>query len=148
MHVSEFSQWAERQLDLAGYRPAEGGYNQIVHTSVMSLCRAFGEMNFAAAPPGQEKMIIDLFTELANHRSLPVAGDTRVWVPSRQAPPGPGTIVRVISDGFDGEQGRLFNGREAVVAGARRGDFIIEFTDEQEPAGARLLASQLETRIG
>lgn len=146
--MSEFSQWAERQLELAGYRPAEGGYNQIVHTSVMTLCRAFGDMNFDNAPPGQEKMIIDLFIELANHRALPVAGDTRVWVPSRQAPPGPGTIVRVMSDAFEGEQGRLLNGREAVVSGARRGDFVINFTDGYEPAGARLLAGNLETRIG
>lgn len=146
--MSEFSQWAERQLELAGYRPADGGYNQIVHTSVMTLCRAFGDMNFDNAPPGQEKMIIDLFTELVHKRALPVAGDTRVWMPSRQAPPGPSSRVRVKSDAFEGEQGRLLNGREAVVEGARRGDFIVKFIDGHEPDGARLIAASLETQVG
>ena len=146
--MSEFSQWAERQLELAGFRPADGGSNQIVHTSVMSLARAFGEMNFTTAPPGQEALIIEIFTELMHRRALPVAGDTRQWVPSRQAPPGPGTRVRVMSDAFSGDQGRQLNGREGVVEGARRGDFIVKFIDGGQPDGARLVAAQLETQVG
>lgn len=146
--MSEFSQWAEHQLELAGYRPADGGNNQIIHTSVMSLCRAFGEMNFTAAPPGQEATVIAIFNELANKRALPVAGDRRRWASSRQAPPGPGAPVRVKSDAFEGDQGRAYNGREAVVKGARRGDFIITFTDGRAPEEARLVAAMLETQVG
>ena len=146
--MSEFSQWAERQLDLAGYRPSDGGNNQIVHTSVMNLCRVFGEMNFTAAPPGQERLIVAIVTELINHRALPVANSTRRWVPSRQSPPGTGSMVRVKHDAFEGNQGRMYNGREAVVEGVRRGDFIIAFLDGEQPPGARLVAAQMETMVG
>lgn len=146
--MSEFSDWAAQQLEQAGYRPAQGGDSQIVHTSVMALCQVFGEMNFRTAPPAMEAQIIAIFTELANRRALPVQGDQRRWLPSRQAPPGPGTRVRIKHNAFTGAEGQALNGREAVVTGARRGDFMISFTDGLDPDGARVVAANMETQVG
>lgn len=146
--MSEFSAWAEKQLDQAGYLPTAGQDAQVTRTSVLRVCREFGEINFAATGPGVEKRIVALLTELLNHRALPVAEDPFRWVPARQLPPSVGSPVRIKLDAFVGDKGTYLNGRTAVVGGARRGEFIIQFVDGQQPDSARVLAADMETRVG
>lgn len=146
--MSEFSEWAENQLDRAGYIPAAGRDAQIIRTSVLRICREFGEINFAAVGPEGEKQVLILLTELLHRRALPAVDDTARWASARQFPPNVGSEVRVKLDAFDGAQGVQMNGRVAVVEGARRGQFIVKFGDGREPDGARLIAADLDIRVG
>ncbi len=146
--MSEFGEWAENQLDRAGYIPAAGRDAQIVRASVLRICREFGEINFAAAGPAVEKQVLILLTELLHRRALPAVDDTARWASARQFPPNVGSEVRVKLDAFDGQPGTQYNGREAVVEGARRGQFIISFTDGRQPDSARLIAADLDVRVG
>lgn len=146
--MSEFGDWAATQLDRAGYTPAAGRDAQIVRTSVLRVCREFGEINFAAAGPVVEKQVLLLLTELLNRRALPAVNDTARWASARQFPPNVGSPVRVKLDAFDDERGTQLNGREAMVEGARRGQFIVAFADGRQPDSARLIAADLDVRIG
>lgn len=145
--MSQFSEWAEGQLERAGYIPSLGGDVQIIHTSVMRVCREFGEINMPMVSPPARAEIVRLLTELLNNRALPMAADNTVWVPSRQLPPGVGSYVRIPNDHYEGEEGMALNGRVAQVVGARRGQFIIKFVDKRSPEDARLVAADLETRV-
>jgi hypothetical protein len=144
--MSQFSEWAAHQLEMAGYIPRLGGDVQIVHTSVMRVCREFGEINMPALSPPAREEVVRLLTELLNSRALPIAADSTRWVPSRQLPPAVGSTVRIPHNRYTGEEGMQLNGRVAQVVGARRGQFVIKFLDTRAPDEARLLAADLETR--
>jgi hypothetical protein len=146
--MSEFSDWADTQLRRAGFRPELGGDMQITYSTVMRMCREWGEINFPAIGEENTKRILALLSRLLNHQALPIQDDPFSWVPSRQLPPAVGSAVRVKLDAFDGPKGSQLNGREGIVEGARRGDFIVTFMDARQPEGARVIAAQLDTRVG
>jgi hypothetical protein len=146
--MSEFGDWADAQLRRAGFAPEQGGDIQIVYSTVMRMCREWGEINFAAIGEENKKRIMALLARLLSYQALPIRDDPHTWIPARQMPPAIGSAVRVKLDAFDGEKGAQLNGREAIVEGARRGDFIVTFMDARLPEGARVLAVHLDSRVG
>ncbi|UDL16378.1 hypothetical protein SEA_ZOOMAN_94 [Microbacterium phage Zooman] len=116
--------WAKEQL--AGARvPAAVG------RGVLALLRAWDGLKFPS--DAQQEKAIEIFSKLAldeavfvehEHQYAPVMVGFNVQV---------GNIVRVRSDAFTGDLGRLHNGRVGRVTAKRHGDIIVTTIDDREP---------------
>lgn len=86
-----------------------------------------------ALTDGQAEEAAQIFAKVALGHALVEENKNEKWAPAQ-----PGFIqvadeVRVMANAFDGELGRLHNGRRGKVVAIRHGDVIFKSTDGKEP---------------
>lgn len=77
--------------------------------------------------------VLELFSKLAVNTNLIEQPETEIWEPARPGFVRKGDEVRVLSNAFDGELGRIHNGRRGKVVDVRYGDIIINTIDGLQP---------------
>ena len=134
--------WVKEQMTAAKIK-------QSVGTSVLRLMEVWDTMKHSDE---SAKAAVEVFSKLAlGHALVEPKMDSLVgrWV---QATPGQikvADIIRVKSDVFDGELGRIHNGRIGKVVGVRYGDIIVKTIDEKTPVldGAHYSPHMLEKLV-
>jgi hypothetical protein len=92
---------------------------------------------------------LTIFKTLALNHSLLAPYADEVWV---EATPGQlkvSDVVRVKQDAFNGDTGRVHNGRLGIIVAIRYGDIIVRTTDGKQPVldGAHYSPFHLDKRI-
>lgn len=132
--------WVKAQLTQAKTRQAPGD-------AVIALLKVWETMDFPNED--QQDSAVDLFTKLAkSHSLIPDTGER--WVSAQTGfMLSVGDEVRVRSDAFSGEAGRIHNGRRGKIVAKRSGDIIVKHTDGKKPSrdDARYPASALEKKV-
>ncbi|URP22183.1 hypothetical protein SEA_BIG4_99 [Microbacterium phage Big4] len=132
--------WAKDQLANARVPAAVG-------KAVLALLRTWDGLKFPSDK--QRDQALEVFSKLATdeavfidteHQYAPVMVGFNVQV---------GNTVRVRSDAFEGDLGRLHNGRVGRVTAKRNGDIIVTTTDDRVPRleMAHYPPSALEIRV-
>lgn len=98
--------------------------------AVLKLLETWQELNISET---QAKEAAEIFAKVSLGHALVEENKNEKWGPAQ-----PGFIqvadeVRVMADAFDGELGRLHNGRRGKVVAVRHGDVIFNSTDDREP---------------
>jgi hypothetical protein len=93
--------------------------------------------------------IVELFSKLALGHAIIVENKNEHWVPAQAGQIVIADEVRVKWNAFDGEMGKLHNGRRGKVVSIRYGDIIVKTTDGREPVleGFHYTPQQLEKRV-
>lgn len=133
-------EWVKQQLTRAKVRKITG-------KTAIELLKAWEELDFPSEE--LEHAAIDTFAALAKGHAL-VEDTADHWLPAQAGfMLQVGDTVRVRSDAFSGEAGRIHNGRVGRVVAKRSGDIIVKHTDGIEPSrdDARYPASSLEKRV-
>lgn len=140
--MSDNIEWVKQQMTAAKLK-------QSVGTSVLRLFEVWDTMKHSDATA---KETIEAFSKLALGHALvetSVPNFKGTWV---QVVPGSikvADVVRVKSDAYTGDIGRIHNGRVGRVVGVRYGDIIVKSIDEKEPLidGAHYSPHMLEKLI-
>jgi len=132
--------WIKNQLEAAKVRKPVGDAT----LKLLELFETFGNLN----DESKEKTI-QLFSKLALGHAWVESRKNEIWVPVRPGDIRVSETVRVRSDAYTGELGRLHNGRQGVVVGVRYGDIIVKSTDGKTPVleGAHYSPHVLEKLI-
>ena len=118
---------------------------KVVGEAVLKLLDAWEELEVAAEDVSE---VVRTFAELAQGHSLLPEESEEVWVEARQGFVRVGDIIRIRHDAYDGESGKIHNGRIGRVVGVR-GDIIMRSTDDKHPFidGAHYPAAKVEKRV-
>lgn len=128
--------WIKSQLQTAKVR-------KIVGDSVIKMLQHWEELD---VPEEFKKQVIDVFSSLSLGHAIVEVKKNENWFPAQPGQITIGDEVRVKADAYDGELGRLHNGRRGKVVGLRYGDVVVKTTDQKEPVleGAHYSPHQLE----
>lgn len=132
--------WVKKQFARAKVRKITGN-------SAIELLKVWETLDFPSEE--LEHAAIDTFAALAKGHSLVQDGPER-WLPAQAGfMLQVGDTVRVRSDAFSGEAGRVHNGRIGRVVAKRSGDIIVKHIDGIEPSrdDARYPAASLEKKV-
>jgi hypothetical protein len=124
----------------------EAKVRKAVGSVVMLLVEALDSVD---AKDETKRGAVEVFSKLAlGHAIVPTKSDES-WVPVRAGAIKVADEVRVRDDAFDGDLGRLHNGRRGVVVAVRYGDVIIKTTDGKKPilSGAHYPPDKLEKLV-
>lgn len=117
-----------------------------VGKAVLKLLERWSELELS---DNQQKEVINIFSNVAlNHSIVPDAPQEK-WIPAQPGFISMGEEVRVKKDAFEGEAGRMHNGRRGKVVAVRYGDVIFRSTDGKEPFldGTHYSPYALEKRV-
>lgn len=121
---SSDEQWVRSQFEAAKVKVAPG-------KAVLALLKTWESLDLNEK---QAKEAVDIFAKVAlNHALVEPQKKDEKWEPLRPGFISVGDEVRVVSDAFDGELGRLHNGRRGKVVAVRYGDVIFKSTDGKNP---------------
>ena len=126
---------------------------RIVGDSVLVLLETWDNLKSTDPDPTKHEQnlsqIVEIFSKLALGHVIVKEKSNEVWAPAQ-----PGNIqvaneVRVKWNAFDGENGKIHNGRRGKVVSIRYGDIIVKTNDGKEPVldGFHYTPQQLEIRI-
>jgi len=126
---------------------------RIVGDSVLILLETWDNLKSTDPDPTKNEQnlsqIVELFSKLALGHAVVKEKSREVWTAAQ-----PGNIqvaneVRVKWNAFDGEKGKVHNGRRGKVVSIRYGDIIVKTNDGKEPVldGFHYTPQQLEIRI-
>jgi len=132
-------EWIKTQLQAARVRKPVGD-------ATMKLIELFDSIELTEE---QQQKTVEMFSKLSLGHAFVKDNKQETWIPAR-----PGDIkvtdeVRVRADAYQGELGRLHNGRRGKVVGVRYGDIIFRSTDGKEPEldGAHYPPQMLEKLV-
>jgi hypothetical protein len=133
-------EWVKSQLEAAKVK-------KMVGDAVIKLIATWKETNITDKLSGEA---LDVFNKLSRNQPLIQTDKKEVWVPVTPGQIKVADVVRVKSDAYTGELGRMHNGRRGRVVGVRYGDVIIKSTDDKKPVldGAHYSPYSLEKLIG
>lgn len=131
--------WVSSQMKEAKVKKSVGN-------AVISLLKSLEGLEL---DEGTRRSAVETFSRLALGHSIARGSKDERWVPVRAGAIKVADEVRVRSDAFDGDLGRLHNGRRGVVVAVRYGDVIIKTTDGKKPAltGAHYPPDKLEKLV-
>ena len=131
--------WVKEQMTVARTRRASGD-------AVLKLLELWDTLGLT---PEQAKEAVDVFKHVSLGHSIVAENPNEVWVSAQPGQLKVADQVRVKHNAYDGELGRVHNGRKASVVGIRYGDIIVRSTDDKEPFldGAHYSPHVLEVRI-
>ena len=127
---------------------------RIVGDSVLTLLKTWEELKNTDPDPKKNEanlsQIVELFSKLALGHAIVKEDKNETWVPAQAGQIVVSDEVRVKWNAFDGDQGKIHNGRRGKVVSIRYGDIIVKTTDGKEPVldGFHYTPQQLEKRIG
>lgn len=116
-------EWVKNQLQAAKVK-------KMVGDAVMKLISTWSDVKITDKFSSEA---IDIFYKLAKNQTLLDLSKEEKWVPVTPGQIKVADEVRVKFDAFEGELGRLHNGRRGKVVGVRYGDVIIKSTDNKSP---------------
>lgn len=133
-------QWVRSQFEAAKVKVAPG-------KAVLALLKTWEGLDLNEK---QAKEAVEIFSKVAlNYALVAPSAKDEAWEPLRPGFITVGDEVRVVSDAFDGELGRLHNGRRGRVVAVRYGDVIFKSTDGKNPVieGAHYSPYKLEKLV-
>lgn len=134
-------EWVRSQFEAAKVKNAPG-------KAVLKLLNAWRDIE--GLNEKQAREAIEVFSRVAlNYALVEPTHETETWVPCQPGFISVGDEVRVFADAFEGDLGRVHNGRRGKVVGVRYGDVIIKTNDGKEPVldGAHYSPYKLEKRV-
>ena len=131
--------WVRDQMQAARVKVGPG-------TAVLKLLETWESLKLS---DNQAKETIQYFSIFAQGHAVVEDDPNEIWVDARPGDIVIGDQVRVKADAFDGDTGKLHNGRRGKVVGVRYGDIIFKSTDDKLPVvdGAHYSPHQLEKRV-
>jgi hypothetical protein len=126
---------------------------RIVGDHVLVLLEKWEELKNTDPDPQKNEanlsQIIELFGKLALGHAIIAENKNERWVPAQSGQIVIADEVRVKWNAFDGDMGKLHNGRRGKVVSIRYGDIIVKTTDGKEPVleGYHYTPQQLEKRV-
>lgn len=131
--------WVKQQFQASKVRVGVGN-------SVLKLLSAWSEMKLSEAAA---KEAVEIFSKLALNHSLVEPNTNETWVPAQPGFIKVGDDVRVMSNAFSDDTGRIHNGRRGKVVAVRYGDVIFRSNDDKQPFldGVHYSPYKLEKRM-
>jgi len=133
-------QWVRSQFEAAKVKVASG-------KAVLELLKTWEGIDLSEK---QAKEAVEIFSKVALNYALiepPVKNEK--WEPLRPGFITVGDEVRVMHDAYEGDLGRVHNGRRGKVVAVRYGDVIFKSTDGKNPVldGAHYTPYKLEKLV-
>jgi hypothetical protein len=116
-------EWVKSQLEAVKVR-------KMVGDAVIKLIDTWADV---AITDKLSEEALDIFNKLSRNQPLIEVDKNEVWVPVTPGQIKVADEVRVKSDAYSGDLGRLHNGRRGRVVGVRYGDVIVKSTDNKKP---------------
>jgi hypothetical protein len=138
--------WVKEQL-------TENKTKRVVGDAVIKLLNAWTEVKNTDPDPDKDQanlsQVIELFSKIALGHAIVRENKNENWVPAQAGALVVADDVRVKWNAFDGEKGKLHNGRRGKIVSIRYGDIIVKTTDGKEPLleGFHYTPQQLEKRV-
>jgi hypothetical protein len=138
--------WVKEQL-------TENKTKRVVGDTVIKLLNTWTEVKGTDPDPEKDQanlsQVIELFSKIALGHAIVKENKNENWVPAQAGALVVADDVRVKWNAFDGEKGKLHNGRRGKIVSIRYGDIIVKTTDGKEPLleGFHYTPQQLEKRV-
>ena len=126
---------------------------RVVGDHVLALLEKWEDLKNTDPDPKKNEanlsQIVEIFSKLALGHAIVKEDKNETWVPAQAGQIVVADEVRVKWNAFDGDQGKIHNGRRGKVVSIRYGDIIVKTTDGKEPMldGFHYTPQQLEKRI-
>lgn len=139
----------EMDMDWVRVQMTEAKLKRSVGTAILKLMDVWEKMNHTDAV---SKEIIEAFGKLALGHALvepkmdELAG---TWIAAQPGQLKVTDIIRVKGNAFDGDLGKMHNGRVGKIVGVRYGDIVVKTIDDKFPAldGAHYSPHMLEVLV-
>ena len=138
--------WVKQQL-------TENKTKRVVGDTVIKLLNTWTEVKSTDPDPDKDQanlsQVIELFSKIALGHAIVKENKNENWVPAQAGSLVVADDVRVKWNAFDGEKGKIHNGRRGKIVSIRYGDIIVKTTDGKEPLleGFHYTPQQLEKRV-
>jgi hypothetical protein len=138
--------WVKQQL-------TDNKTKRVVGDSVIKLLNAWTEIKNTDPDPDKDQanlsQVIELFSKIALGHAIVKENKNENWVPAQSGQLVIADEVRVKWNAFDGDKGKIHNGRRGKIVSIRYGDIIVKTTDGKEPLldGFHYTPQQLEKRV-
>ncbi len=138
--------WVKEQL-------TENKTKRVVGDTVIKLLNTWTEVKNTDPDPEKDQanlsQVIELFSKIALGHAIVKENKNENWVPAQAGSLVVADDVRVKWNAFDGEKGKIHNGRRGKIVSIRYGDIIMKTTDGKEPMleGFHYTPQQLEKRV-
>jgi hypothetical protein len=138
--------WVKQQL-------TENKTKRVVGDTVIKLLNTWTEVEGTDPDPEKDQanlsQVIELFSKIALGHAIVKENKNENWVPAQAGSLVVADDVRVKWNAFDGEKGKIHNGRRGKIVSIRYGDIIVKTTDGKEPLleGFHYTPQQLEKRV-
>lgn len=116
--------WVKSQLTEAKVRRGAGD-------AALVLLQAWDNLGLANEELAKEAVAI--FSRLAQGHALVSEDGSEVWIPVIPGQLKVTDVVRIKYNAFDGDLGKIHNGRVGVITAIRYGDIIVKSTDSKKP---------------
>lgn len=138
--------WVKQQL-------TENKTKRVVGDTVIKLLNTWSEVKNTDPDPDKDQanlsQVIELFSKIALGHAIVKENKNENWTPAQSGQLVIADEVRVKWNAFDGEKGKIHNGRRGKIVSIRYGDIIMKTTDGKEPVleGFHYTPQQLEKRV-
>jgi len=138
--------WVKQQL-------TDNKTKRVVGDSVIKLLNAWTEIKNTDPDPDKDQanlsQVVELFSKIALGHAIVKENKNENWTPAQSGQLVVADEVRVKWNAFDGEKGKIHNGRRGKIVSIRYGDIIVKTTDGKEPLldGFHYTPQQLEKRV-
>jgi hypothetical protein len=138
--------WVKQQL-------TENKTKRVVGDTVIKLLNTWTEVKGTDPDPEKDQanlsQVIELFSKIALGHAIVKENKNENWIPAQAGSLVVADDVRVKWNAFDGEKGKIHNGRRGKIVSIRYGDIIMKTTDGKEPVleGFHYTPQQLEKRV-
>jgi hypothetical protein len=138
--------WVKEQL-------TENKTKRVVGDAVIKLLNTWTEVKGTDPDPEKDQanlsQVIELFSKIALGHAIVKENKNENWVPAQAGFLVVADEVRVKWNAFDGDKGKIHNGRRGKIVSIRYGDIIVKTTDGKEPVleGFHYTPQQLEKRV-
>lgn len=138
--------WVKEQL-------TENKTKRVVGDTVIKLLNTWAEVKTTDPDPDKDQanlsQVIELFSKIALGHAIVKENKNENWTPAQAGSLVVADDVRVKWNAFDGEKGKIHNGRRGKIVSIRYGDIIVKTTDGKEPLleGFHYTPQQLEKRV-
>ena len=138
--------WVKQQL-------TENKTKRVVGDTVIKLLNTWTEVKGTDPDPEKDQanlsQVIELFSKIALGHAIVKENKNENWLPAQAGSLVVADDVRVKWNAFDGEKGKIHNGRRGKIVSIRYGDIIMKTTDGKEPVleGFHYTPQQLEKRV-
>ena len=138
--------WVKEQL-------TENKTKRVVGDTVIKLLNTWAEVKGTDPDPEKDQanlsQVIELFSKIALGHAIVKENKNENWTPAQAGSLVVADDVRVKWNAFDGEKGKIHNGRRGKIVSIRYGDIIVKTTDGKEPMleGFHYTPQQLEKRV-
>jgi hypothetical protein len=131
----------------------ENKTKRVVGDAVIKLLNTWTEIKNTDPDPDKDQanlsQVVELFSKIALGHAIVKENKNENWVPAQAGSLVVADEVRVKWNAFDGDKGKIHNGRRGKIVSIRYGDIIVKTTDGKEPMleGFHYTPQQLEKRV-